>query len=81
MPQLVSFFHAYGVSCRARAEEAGPTTTVVDSPQNRFPRCYCIRRSGMRFFHDPIAPIVPHSASLVNNGLASPISPVVLVRI
>jgi hypothetical protein len=28
----VSFFNAYGVSCRARAEEAGPTSIVGDSP-------------------------------------------------
>ncbi len=29
---VVSFFHAYEVSWRARAEEAGPTATAVDSP-------------------------------------------------
>ena len=35
----VSFFDAYGVSCRARAEEAHPTAILADSPHgNGFPR-------------------------------------------
>ena len=29
----VSFLYAYEVSCRARAEEAGPTSVIGDSPQ------------------------------------------------
>jgi hypothetical protein len=35
---LVTFFYAYEVSCRARAEEAGPMSNLDDSPLIWVPR-------------------------------------------
>ena len=76
----VSFFNAYEVSCRARAEEAGPTPLPATRPNSGFPRCWascgrlCTRRCmyavvlrfRQRVYYSSLAPV--KLALLVDDG-------------